>query len=1160
MIKIVAGLAVAVLLSLMVPPGSQLRAQDAFDVTADRLLGRSQGGSEVVALEGNVRIVHGSTVATADSGFYQKQAERLELVGNVVLRHQGAEVRGSRCDYLKAERRVIFPRGLELVEAGGRLIAGRGSYDIERDSLEVEGDVVWSDSLRSLSADRAVYLRAENRLEAWGNVVIRDDDYGASVKAGELTYLRALQHGTARLRPVLEILPQAGREAMTVTSDSMEVFGDRKQAIATGNVAIARGEVSGTCGRAVFLDLEDKSVLHDGPVMTEGESSISGDSITIFSRDEAISRAVVSGNAKCIYRPEEGEGSELTGSEIEMLFSDEEISQMKIERGATGVFLPAPGDTSGARNEVHGQTMTLGFEGGEATTATVSGKVKGTYTVAGQGAGGGQGAGAEAAVRPDEDAVLYESDSLHYDVPGALMNLVGAAVVTYGEMRLNSEAIEYNSRSYNLYAPVDPILWEGKDKITGSSLSYNLKTKRGAIAGGRTRFDKGIYTGGLIRKTGETTLNVEHGVYTSCDHADPHYSFTSSRMKIEVGDKVIVRPVVLRIRGVPVLALPFYMFPIKQGRHSGILLPRVELGLNQEKGKFVRNVGYYLAPNDYFDVAAWGDYYERSRWVAHAETRYSVRYLLNGSFDGSYTRDIVTDNSRWDLGGSHTQNVGENGKLVLHADFVSDKTYRRDISDDLEKALRRVLESDASYSRSWDDLSLNLAAERRENLDTDEISAKLPSASLLLTRRTLLAPGKGDGAWHKGTYLSGSSNFTATSSKTGEKDKTRQAGGLTVDLSSDLSLAGGTQAVRSRLALAGERKDLSEWCSGCVGGKAAKGAVDLKTDLIARLKPGGAFNLSPSLSVQGTVYDQDKAGKTYATRVLYSGSVDLKASLYRTYFPRLGPLAALRHVVSPSVTFTHRPDFSKYKDRFFSLSGISSEVTRSSTINISLSNRLQAKLGSGAQTRKIDDLLILSTSATCDLLYRDNKKPAPFSTIQNQLRLRPTQYASLDLNFSHEPVHLDLESFDLQTNFTYTGKGPLPPGLPEAPAADEPRVPEEGVGGDDAASPTAAPWRFNAAYRYIKGFDGAADNSWLEVQAGFNITRNWRVEYGGRFDLSGRQTVYQEYSIYRDLHCWEAQFVRRYSDDGWEYYVRINIKAHPEIYAERGLRALYRAY
>jgi hypothetical protein len=68
------------------------------------------------------------------------------------------------------------------------------------------------------------------------------------------------------------------------------------------------------------------------------------------------------------------------------------------------------------------------------------------------------------------------------------------------------------------------------------------------------------------------------------------------------------------------------------------------------------------------------------------------------------------------------------------------------------------------------------------------------------------------------------------------------------------------------------------------------------------------------------------------------------------------------------------------------------------------------------------------------------------------------------------------------------------------------------------------------------------------------------VEYGGRFDLSGRQTVYQEYSIYRDLHCWEAQFVRRYSDDGWEYYVRINIKAHPEIYAERGLRALYRAY
>jgi len=157
-------------------------------------------------------------------------------------------------------------------------------------------------------------------------------------------------------------------------------------------------------------------------------------------------------------------------------------------------------------------------------------------------------------------------------------------------------------------------------------------------------------------------------------------------------------------------------------------------------------------------------------------------------------------------------------------------------------------------------------------------------------------------------------------------------------------------------------------------------------------------------------------------------------------------------------------------------------------------------------------------------------------------------------------VHLELRSLDFQTRFSYTGKGPLPPGLSEAEVAEEPRVNEEGVGGGDQTSPTANPWHVEAAYKYTKGFDGAEDNYWFETTLGFNLTRHWRVEYGGRFDLSGKETVYQEYSIYRDLHCWEAQFVRRYSGGSWEYYFRLNIKAHPEIYAERGLRALYRSY
>jgi lipopolysaccharide assembly outer membrane protein LptD (OstA) len=1170
--------------------------EEAFDVSSDHLSGSKEDGREIVILTGNVKIVHGTTTATADTGFYDKERETIRLAGNVTVKDQGVDVSGSQGEYFRIERRALFPRGIKVIESGSVLTADRGTYDTAGDSIQVEGDVAYSEGAKSMAADNAVYLRAGNLIRAWGNVLLKDESYGASLAAGRVKYLRDKKYGTAREHPVLEVAARENREAIIVRADSMEFFSDERRAVAIGDVRVLRAKAEGHSGRAVFLDLEDKSVLTETPTLVEADNSLSGDSITVYSKNEEISNVVVTGNARCIYKPASGERSELTGSRITLDFDAGKLSQMRIAGGATGVFEPAATDSlKGARNEVRGASMVLGFEDGKAKTANVVGGVKGLYRMEAAAepaaapafspavapaaipavapspqavqpgappAGLPVQPGASSAAPPTED-VAYDADSLTYDVPASIMHLRGKASVIYRDMKLYSEEIEYNSDTYDLYATVEPVLWEGQDKITGSSLSYNLKTKRGAIIAGRTRFEKGFYGGSFLRKTGPSTLNVEGGTYTTCDYLDPHYTFTSSKMKIFLDDKVIARPVVLRIRGIPVFGLPFYMFPIKRGRHSGILIPRIDVGIDQTKGRFIRNAGYYWAPSEYFDVTAWGDYYQRSRWVGHMEADYNVRYLLNGSLDGSFTRDVATGSSRWDLTGSHNQTIGESGRLVTRVDFVSDKKYRKDTSDDLEKALRRVLESNASYSRSWEGLSMNLAAERRQDLDTGEISERLPTASLLMNRKTLVAPKLGGQGWHRGTYASGSSSFAASLDQTSGVRKTRQAGSANVNIDSDLNLKGLSQSVRSRLVVTGERKDAGEWCAGCAAGKPTHAAGDLRTDFIAKFVPFGWINFNPSASTQLTLYDQSLAGKKYPLRFMYFGGFDSRVTLYRTYFPRIGPLSALRHVISPSVAFSHRPDFSKYSGRFYSVSGVSGAVGKSSIMNIALGNRFQAKIGSGNDVRKIDDLFSLETATSYDFLYRDRHQPTGFSTISSNLRFYPSRYTTFDLGLTHEPVHLSLQSLDFQTRFSYTGKGPLPPGFAEPEMPEEPRVVGEGADAAKAGevgSQVSGPWRFDLAYRYTKAIGGGKDSYWIELLATANLTRNWHVEYSGRFDLSGKQTVYQEYSIYRDLHCWEARFVRRYSAGDWEYYLRINIKAHPDIYAERGLRSLFRSY
>ena len=107
-------------------------------------------------------------------------------------------------------------------------------------------------------------------------------------------------------------------------------------------------------------------------------------------------------------------------------------------------------------------------------------------------------------------------------------------------------------------------------------------------------------------------------------------------MKIYLDDKVVAKPIILYVGNIPALALPFYVFPIGKDRHSGFLLPQVELGITEGEGRFIRNFGYYWAPSDYWDASFWADYYEQTQWIAHVESRYKRRYVLSGSVRASF--------------------------------------------------------------------------------------------------------------------------------------------------------------------------------------------------------------------------------------------------------------------------------------------------------------------------------------------------------------------------------------------------------------------------------------------------------------------------------------------------------------------------------------------
>ena len=275
---------------------------------------------------------------------------------------------------------------------------------------------------------------------------------------------------------------------------------------------------------------------------------------------------------------------------------------------------------------------------------------------------------------------------------------------------------------------------------------------------------------------------------------------------------------------------------------------------------------------------------------------------------------------------------------------MSDEEYRQDTSENLEKQLRRQLESDISYSNKWESMSLTVAAERRENLDTDVVTQSLPRLSLLLNKITIAAPAS-DTSVHRGTYLSGSLSGSSTLNQTADDEQEQQQARLNANLNSDFKFQGRSQSIRSNTVLTSVRKDSDKWCSGCEGGMWTNSAVGNTTNLVAKFLPFGWLNMDPSLALSLTVYDDDKLGNRFPVRFMYWGGLSSNASIFRTFFPRLGPLKALRHVLTPRASFSYRPDFSKYQGRFYSMPGVSGEVGKSSIVNLSLENRIQARVG-----------------------------------------------------------------------------------------------------------------------------------------------------------------------------------------------------------------------
>ncbi|MBI5837139.1 MAG: hypothetical protein HZB25_07830 [Candidatus Eisenbacteria bacterium] len=1119
-------------------PARAAEPEEPIRITADQ----AEGGKGFTTLTGHVVLRQGTATLTGESGFYDRDNHHQNLTGGVRYTDGPLLIRAAMADNYDRERTVVLTGGVTVSDTSGTMTASRATYYRREGRLVLEGNVSAKDRKRDVTAQQVFYYKDTRDIVADGQVRLEDHDNEAVLTAPRVLYNR----DTERLRspqPSELRLTDQGKVTL-ITCDTLSWDGKLKVADAVGHVRIGRDSLVAEAERALLYRDEHRAVLVGAPRASDKHGETTGDTLVMHWTGKEIDRVEARANARVLYksRPSGGkeESSEATGGWLALALEDQKAKSLTVRHGVKNEFRSRTLATAEEDvNTAEGDSMTVYFVDNEARLATVHGARAGRYRY-------------EPGTRKDKSAedVRYVANRIDYDLDRDRVYLRDEARMEYKDLVLRADSVEYEMQRSVLTARGNPRLKDPSQEIEGGELGYDLKNKQGHVSGARTSYSNGIFTGDDIKKVDDNVLNVKGGDYTTCEDPEPHYRIHSSEMKIYLHDKVVLRPVVFYIKDLPVLALPFYVFPIREGRHSGILFPQFDLGFSSTQGRFFRNAGYYWAMNEYADLAAYGDYYELGpRYTLHMDGRYALRYRLNGSLYSSISKDVGAGTTQWQLQGTHQQQLGERTALSVSADFISDAQYLQDqgLGRAPEQRVSRNMHSLLALSHAWAGGSLNLSLDRNQNLavdPADTLSALLDEAlpSLQVSFAAFPLGRKADAAGKGGKREALSTVYLGYSARLARQvHETRLR-------RSDRSAFGGS------LGLSDNRRLL------------------------------GWLNVSPQVSMDHALVDEDALGNKLAMGAVWRASFSVGTTLYGAFQPHWGPFEGVRHVLSPRVSYTYQPEFKHltYVDstgrtlsRFPSIAGIGLSGVRQSRLNIGVSNTFQLKLKSGGEIKRLDNFANLDLNTGYNFLAKEQtpvgQPVRPWDVVSASLRIYPGGVGGLDFNATYDPYRTTgrtLQALSFSTSFTRSGRA----SFETTEAADSARagagLPQIGVqrgesGTGAPASPRATPgrpaggagaWSLSLSFSYggssYRAYDGTSvwsQTQRLNSRASYELSPNWHAEYANQYDLTKGLAVYQEFTVRRDLHCWEARFSRRIQPGISEYYLRIGVKNRPEI-------------
>lgn len=773
----------------------------------------------------------------------------------------------------------------------------------------------------------------------------------------------------------------------------------------------------------------------------------------------------------------------------------------------------------------------------------------------------------------DAKVERFAKDSIVQDIANRKVYLFGEAVVNYEDITLKANYIEVDLMSNTVFAAG---LEDSTGKMVGlpeftqqdqtfksSTMTYNFDTKKGMITNVVTEDGNGFLHGQTVKKLNDNTVNILHGNYTTCNHTEnPHFGFRFKKSRVIPNSKIVTGPAYMEIEGMPTpLALPFGFFPNKTGQTSGIVIPT--FGEYTNRGFYLEDGGYYWAINEHMDLQVLGDIYSHGGWGIKPTFRYKKRYKYSGAMNLGYAINVVgtkdapdyTKSTDFSIRWSHRQDPKARPNSTFSADVnIKSSNYNKYNVVSSQEFLSNTFTSSVAYQKDFaGKYHLTINGSHTQNTKTHVVDVSLPEITFAVDR------------------------FYPLKGKSGGKKRFYE----------DLSIQYSMNAKNQISSYDSIFFDATTFEDNMQSGAMHKVPISLPLKVLKH------FTLSNTITVTDRMYSRS-IRKSWENDTTYSGtdtivpgvvkdtvngfrnaldygfSSSLSTKLFGMVGFKKGPIRAIRHVFSPSLSFSYTPDFGTESLGYYGtyVNGDGNEIQysqfegglngsppgqKSGRIGLSLGNNLEIKVPSKKDTitgmKKIKILESFSISGNYDLAKDSvNMSVITMSGRTTLWKNFNIQYGSVwdpyvsdtsgnrinqyEWDVNKRFLRLDQTTWRLSFGFKLGDENFNKKEKPDDVSEDQM---EQIIDNPNEFVDWNIPWSINFNYNFtytnkknlfLNGIRVPEETivQTLSFNGQVNITPKWKFTFNSGWDFESNKLSYTNVNLYRDLHCWEMRF------------------------------------